>query len=254
MKRRRMLAVPIICLLALLLLVSCNKEVPAPETYEIDGESIPSFSKGLGEGETANLASEDLPKDSGESADAQFVYYYDSLASGGKAAEEYAALLTGEDVGFLVVDENNTPTEDAPDYTAEEGTVLLAKTATTQGKILQVQIFWKAAECDVTVTRPEGKIAPKQVEAMTLPQAIQFLEGLKPTVLGLEGDSMSAYRVYVTDGRVLVNGVPCVRLQVYRNHLPEGSNAIAGSYLLTGDKQHLYRQEKSGAVVELQLS
>lgn len=252
MRKRRLIGLVICSLSLLLLLVSCGKAVSAPDTYEIGGESIPSLSKGLAEGETANLASEDTSGDSAESADVQSVYHYDSLASGGKAAEEYVTLLTGQDTGFQVVDENNR-LADAPDFTTEEGSVLLAKSAATEGKLLLVQLSWKAENCDVTVTCPDGKIAPKQVDAMTLPDAIQFLENLKPASLGLEGDSMSAYRVYAMDGQVLVNGVPCVRMQVYRNHPPEGSNAIAGSYLLTGDKQHLYRQEDSG-VAELKLS
>ena len=54
-------------------------------------------------------------------------YTYTNLNNAGKAAETYAGQLATEDPGFSVVDEEFVRQTDKPDYTADEGMVLLAR-------------------------------------------------------------------------------------------------------------------------------
>lgn len=254
MKKRKLVVQILSALSMLLILGSCGKEKAAPSAYEIGGESIPSLSTALAEEDAARLASEELPSESQAlEPDAQFIYRYEELTFGNQAAEEYVTLLTAEDMGFQVVDAEDRIAE-TPDFSAGDGQVSLAKPSSEDGRLLQMNIAWAAESCDITVTRPKGKIAAEKVEPMTTPDALHFLENLSPSTLGLEGESMSEYRVYALEGQVMVNGIPCIQMQVYKNDLPEGSNAISGSYMLTGDKKHLYRHEEGGSVVELSLA
>ena len=77
---------------------------------------------------------------------------------------------------------------------------------------------------------------------------------LSPQFLGLEGDSMDRYNVYVMSGEVMVDGIPCRRFKVYDDQNPEQTNAIAGIYYLSSDGLRLYRyDEASDTVTELPL-
>jgi len=176
------------------------------DAYEIGGESIPSLSEALAEGETADLTSEEVAADSEASgSDEEYIYHYYGLTSGGRTAEKYVALITAKDIGFQVVDKEGKAAE-FPDFTAEEGSVNLAKAASEEGRLLKVEAAWTTEKCDVTVSRSEGTITEEEVKPLKVSDAIRYLESLPPSALGLEGDSMSKYRVYALEGKVMVNG------------------------------------------------
>lgn len=248
-----------------LFLAACGSKLPTPpDTYVLDGESVPSFNAVLGEDssgtmttmETADIgtdasASKSNASSSGtaSSAEAENQYAYDKLTSGGDAVSQYVKELTSGENAFSVVDENGAQV-DPPDYTTEAGTVTLARTASEDGKILKMEISWTATDCKITLTRPTGEIQPPAVEPMTSVEAVEYLQGLQPTELGLTGTSMKEYRIYPMDGMVMVNGIACLKMQAYQLDGTSHSNRIAGVYLLSGDKTHLYRLE-NGAVREL---
>ena len=75
---------------------------------------------------------------------------------------------------------------------------------------------------------------------MTYVDAVDFIKSLSPATLGLEGSSMADYSVYPMDGAVLVDGILCLKLQAYPPHEETQANVIGGTYLLSGDKAHLY--------------
>jgi hypothetical protein len=92
------------------------------------------------------------------------------------------------------------------------------------------------------------------VEKLTLTNAVSYLQSMEPAELGLDGSSMTQYKIYAMDGTVFVDGSPCLKLKVCTAENEQGSVSIAGSYLLTSDKQHLYRlDEVQGTVEELQV-
>lgn len=242
----------------LFLLSACgSKALSSPDQYEVGGEQVESLSAAVGTDQSGKLTELQTPdpSESASSSDStsdSSTYTYDKLDSGGKTVEQYVGKLTAEDVGFQVVDENGTVT-DPPDYTAETGSVILEKSASQDGKVLRMEISWTASGCEIKLTRPDGTVSKPAASPMTNDDAVQYLESLSPAVLGLSQSSMKDYRVYPREGIAMVDGSPCLKLEVYQIHPPERSNQIVGTYLLTGDKAHLYRLE-GGRVEELKIS
>ena len=196
-------------------------------------------------------------------------------------ASDYTRDLSSS--GFSVVDEEFVRTEDRPDYTAPEGSVLLAKnkvkveqepeagqTEDTEGeanqdqeqeedqtpKVITVTLRWAADACVVTVDEAEGTVTypPRAtggpMTTMTISEVEDYVNQLSPQILGLEGDSMERYHVYAQDGTAFVNNQPCIRVNVYDSDNPQQANEIAGSYLLTSDGLHLYRLDEQTKTVQ----
>lgn len=230
------------------LLASCGSKAPTPpEDYTLGGDMVESLNTVLGEENSGEMTEMETPETTAEDASssasvggAETCYYtYEKLKTGGESVRQYVEKLTAEEDGFQIVDESDTVI-DPPDYTAEEGSVVLAKTASEDGKILRMEISWTATDCQITLTRPEGTVGKAEVEPMTYVDAVDFIKSLSPATLGLKADSMAGYSVYPMDGAALVDGILCLKLQVYPPHKEGQANAIAGTYLLSGDKAHLY--------------
>lgn len=240
-----------------------------PETYSIGGNSAPPLDTLLSEGGSL-VSVEELtadgtpvsppPEDSVEpdasaNPDAspapevqQFIYTYAELPQGGPVAQTYVETLIAEENGFLVVDEENKAAE-APDYTAVEGTVLLVKPADQEGKLFRIRLDWTETSCTVAVDQPGGSMQKEEASSMTVAEAIDYVKSLSPAALGLEGNSMEPYNVYNIDGLVMVDGVPCMEFRVY-SRSEEGTNDVAGIYLISGDKSKIYRLDKAAGTIE----
>lgn len=237
------------CMGIVFLLSACGDKKPvAPPDYTLGGESVLSLNTVVGEENSGELTKMDTPemkddKSSSTSAGGSSCQYtYANLAVGGEAVRQYAEKLVAEDEGFQVVDEAGTMAE-APDYSAESGSVALAKTASEDGKILRIDISWTATDCSIVLTRPNGEVSEPPVEPMTYTEAVDYIKSLPPAMLELEGDNMAGYSVYPMDGAVMVDNIMCLKLQIYPSPPPEKANAIAGTYLLSGDKKHIYLLE-----------
>jgi len=93
----------------------------------------------------------------------------------------------------------------------------------------------------------------EQVESMTMVESISYMEALAPKSLGLEGNSMDEYEVLPVVGTVLVDGVPCTEVYVYRQDERTGTNVFQGSYLLDRSGNALYELNRDeGTVTPLQ--
>lgn len=239
-------------------LIFSGDKLEAPADYALGGDSVESLSAAVGEENSGKLtemttpetAVSDAPGDE-DSAPARAVdeicfYTYEKLDTGGATVQQYVEKLTGEEDGFQIVDSTDTVTE-APDYTQAEGSVTLARAASEDGKILRMEIAWTAADCQITLTRPEGEVSEAgaeddgAIEALTNSDAVNLLKAMPPEKLGIQGDSMENYDIYPIEGAVMVDGNLCLRLQVYPAHGEDESSAIAGTYFLSGDQKHLYR-------------
>lgn len=92
-----------------------------------------------------------------------------------------------------------------------------------------------------------------EVNSMTMSESIEYIEGLNPQSLGLEGSSMDEYEVFPTVGTVLVDGLPCTEVYVYRQNTDTGTNMFQGSYLLDRSGNALYALDRDqGVVTQLQ--
>lgn len=237
---------PIIICLILLALSGCkgNKNTP-PESFQIGEDSAPALHLPDGGGIL------DDSTQPGEDGQGGYTYTYQELPDAAALAEEYAALLTQEDSGFSPVDGELAET-DLPDFTREEGTVSLVKPSVQEGRLLQIDLAWSQGQCVVTVSTPEGELKPQPdpSEAMTLREAVEYLQTLSPARLGLDPDrAMSDYVIYPKTGAVFVDGVPCLELDLYQRN-PEDTLDFVACYLVSGDKRNLYRLDYATNTVE----
>lgn len=196
-------------------------------------------------------------------------YTYEGLSDPKALMSAYATLMTQEDVGFSAVDEELIRT-DLPDFTGKEATedgqpavpaataVTLARNGDVENSIVHsLALEWDGDSCTVTVDAPTGRVQDPKPPASAAQAPGLTVEGFKqlsPSVLGLEGDSMDDYNVYVQDGMILVYGSPCVRISVYSLDEVSGTNEIAGSYFLSADGHHVYHYDvESNSVQELEI-
>lgn len=230
-----------------------------PTEYSMNGEVISALSV---EDENVQVVK-----------DPSVIYFYEGLNSSNATASAYASQLRTED-GFFFVDEEFVKT-DSTNFSTEEGTVLLAKDKTAdesgdegegedgtgtvqEDRVVTLRIDWTEGACTVTVSEAAGKVTdpPPEPEpvSMTLVDAVDYVNNLPPSVLGLSGESMNDYNIYAIDGIVWVDDVPSLRLRIYSSGSSGQDNDLAGSYLLSNDGLHLYRLNGAeGSVEELEL-
>lgn len=113
----------------------------------------------------------------------------------------------------------------------------------------------KDGENAALLKAPDPHIAEEEPEAfsMTMSESIDYIETLAPRSLGLEGNSMDEYEVLPKIGTVLVDGVPCTEVFVYRQDDRTGTNVFQGTYLLDRSGMALYAlDQEEGAVTPLQ--
>lgn len=231
------------CLVAGALLCACllggcgGDEAVLPETYDLGGQSITALS---------------APEGTEVKNDSPQIYTYTGLDNPGGTAKDYVSQLTSEENGFAIVDDQLVKT-DAPDFSAAEGTVLLAKAGEEENQILTVRLDWSDGQCVITADTAEGAISePAPPKSLTLDEAVDYINSLNPAVLGLDGSDMSQYNVYVMSGAVLVDQRPCMQIKIYDTDNPEQTNDLQGIYFLSGDGEHLYMlDQETHAVTEL---
>ena len=114
--------------------------------------------------------------------------------------------------------------------------------------VLTVRITWSEGQCVVVTGEEEGKITspahggPGSTPSISVRDAEAQLLSMTPAELGLPGTSMEIeYEVFWQNGTELVNGVTCIRLEVYNSSDGPHPNLYAGSYLMSVDGAHLYR-------------
>ena len=126
------------------------------------------------------------------------------------------------------------------------------KSIDEEKQMLSLTIGWNPEECYVTVAQIDGGIVPPpKREPLTLSQAVDYFYKQKPADLGLSGVSMREYQVFALDGAVMVDGIPCLRMNVYSKDPDTNTNVIAGQYLMSGDGVQLYFMDSDGIVHDL---
>ena len=232
--------VPLLLVLLLLTLCGCGGGDKMPETYGVGEDSLPALGMvGVPGGEGTTFTVE-------ESEDGDITtYVYGGLVSGGTEAEIYVDALTA-DGSCSVIDESGI-IQDPPDFTAEEGSVLVGKNTQAEDGILEIGLQWTADSCTVTVSVVEGiqVSEPPTLPTLNVTQAVDTIESIAPSELGLQGTSMSDYLVYPQDGYVLVDGQTCYQLDVY-----DKTHSIRETCMLSLDGQSLYRLNQETGQVE----
>lgn len=248
MRYKKILAIVTILVIFLLVALLCSLKVYEGKEDK-DASEVVAYSVG-GEQVTALTAAEGVKvkEDLPDKKETATVYTYDGLETPGKTVEAYTEQMTAEDVGFTAVDEKCAQVEEL-DFTAGEGSVRLAKNAAEEGKVLSLVLTWKNEACTVTVDVPEGEVMKSQREEMTQMEAVDYLYAQSPARLGLEGDSMKKYKIYTISGIVFVDRRACMQLNIYSTANPEGTNQLAGIYLMSGNGEYLYRLDRATNMV-----
>ena len=211
-----------------------------PETYAVGDDSLPALGTVGGPGaEGTTFTTEE--SDDGSSV----TYVYSGLVSGGAEAEIYVDALTADGT-CSVIDESGV-IQEAPDFTAEEGSVLVGKNTQAGDGILQAALQWTADSCTVTVSVAEGLqvTEPQDEPTITLTQAVDCIKSTEPSQLGLTGTSMADYLVYPQDGYVLVDGEACYQMNIYSQ-----DHSIQETCMLSLDGRTLYRLDQATGQVE----
>lgn len=179
-------------------------------------------------------------------------YRYEGLKDSGSLVGAYTVMMITADLGFSFVDAGMFRT-DAPDFETESGVARIARQAAVEGKVMCVSLEWTPGSCLVTLDTPEAEVAdPPAPEALTVAETLDYVRALPPAALGLTGASMEAYNVYAQDSIVLVDGAPCLRVNVYSNAGKAGTNEIAGNYLISANQNHIYLVDpETGALKEV---
>lgn len=217
------------------------------DTYKIGKDTVRAFP--LEEG--GSLAEEvKTEANSEEEIEESYAYTYEGLEHGGVAVGNYVALLTTEGAGFTVVNRNGQPAQ-SPDFLEEEGTVYLSGPSAAEGKVCSMAIDWTETGCVIALTHQTEGNEEEKTQELTMHGAVEYLENFPPTLLGLDGVSMSEYIIYPKPGTILVDGEGCMELDVYDSS-PVSTNTLVGSFLLKGDNT-LYRlDQETGEVTQVE--
>lgn len=237
-----------------------GEKAAPPEQYLVGGVAIPALEAEdapvilsmvslteEGETEDEEEDSEEEPKESGTPVEAPAIqgYRYKGLASPKGSVESYVALLTGEEQGFVAVDEEMREVPLLEAY-EEVSQLTLAKEFAGEGeqknRLIQLHLNWNPDQCTVSLTMVEGRIRgdARQMSSM---EAIAYMRSLSPSALGLPGESMQEYNIYTLDGGVFVNGEPCVRLNICYRDTKTETNDAAGFYYLSCMERRIYRHD-----------
>lgn len=229
-----------------------------PATYQVGGVDVAALS---------------LEDETGVTEASSEVYTYKGVKEPGVAVQSYVQELTQEENGFVVVNQDYVQVQH-PNYSTEENQVFLAKTLSegsgegetsevsaqeesssapaegeteevSQDQLLTMELSWSPGECVVTVGTDEGTIQlaedAEPIEPMSENEMVDYFNSLTPADLGLSGESMSEYEVYVMGGNVLVDEHPCVKLQVYSRNNAGDTNQFVGMYLMSSGGEYIYR-------------
>ena len=215
-------------------------ETAAPETPEEETD------------EKSNEEPEEEPEPKIPVANA---FHYEGLRSAATVASAYTTLLTDSAVGFYPVDSALQPAK-LPEFDTGAGSVQLVMEAEEDGFFYSFRVEWSEDGVTLIPEKVEGSLPePPQPVEMTLSEATSYMRYRIPSLLGVSTDDVQNYRIYVEDGKVLINGTPCLRFKICRENPQTGGNENSGDYYLSSDRRHIYRLDvETNAVEEVDLS
>lgn len=216
-----------------LLLSGCGKKASPPDSYTINEDTLPSLSASVTLDETMQFSEE-------KGEDGETSYVYGELASGGETAKEYAkALEEGSSCKLLTADAAGYADDSA--FSEESGEVLVATESQSGTGLFQLDLQWDATSCTVTPAYAEDGKMPEDTSAMTLDEAVEYLQSMSPAALGLSGKDMSGYQIFPEDGLAMLDGQPCISMNVYSL----ATHQYEGTYLIAGESNQVYRLDRS---------
>lgn len=182
-------------------------------------------------------------------------FHYEGLRGAATVASAYTTLLTDSAVGFYPVDGKLQPAK-LPEFDTDAGSVQLVMKAEEDGFFYSFRVEWSEDGVTLIPEKVEGSLPePPQPVEMTLSDATSYMRYRIPSLLGVSADDVQNYRIYVEDGKVIINGTPCLRFKICRENPQTGGNENSGDYYLSSDQRHIYRLNvETNEVEEVDLS
>ena len=232
--------------------------VPAEEEQPVVLETADPEKPDEGSDEKSDEESEEKPEEKpAESAPpVANAFHYEGLGNAATVASAYTTLLTDPAVGFYPVDSTLQPAKQ-PEFDTDAGSVQLVMEAGEEdGFFYSFRVEWSEDVVTLIPEKVEGSLPdPPQPVEMTLSEATSYIRYRIPSLLGVSADDAKNYRIYVEDGKVLINGMPCLSFKICRENPQTGGNENSGDYYLSSDQRHIYRLNvETNEVEEVDLS
>lgn len=226
--------------------------VPAEEEQPVVLETADQEKPDEGSDEKSDEEPEEKPEPVIPVANA---FHYEGLRSAASVASAYTTLLTDSAVGFYPVDSTLQPAK-LPEFDTDAGSVQLVMKAEEDGFFYSFRVEWSEDGVTLIPEKVEGSLPePPQPVEMTLSDATSYMRYRIPSLLGVSADDVQNYRIYVEDGKVIINGTPCLRFKICRENPQTGGNENSGDYYLSSDRRHIYRLNvETNEVEEVDLS
>ena len=236
--------------------------VPAEEEQPVVLETADPEKPDEGSDEKSDEESEEKPEEkTAESAPpVANAFHYEGLGNAATVASAYTTLLTDPAVGFYPVDSTLQPAK-LPEFDTDAGSVQLVMKAeedeeNEDGFFYAFRVEWSKDVVTLIPEKVEGSLPdPPQPVEMTLSEATSYMRYRIPSLLGVSADDAKNYRIYMEDGKVLINGMPCLSFKICRENPQTGGNENSGDYYLSSDQRHIYRLNvETNEVEEVDLS
>ena len=236
--------------------------VPAEEEQPVVLETADPEKSDEGSDEKSDEESEEKPEEKpAESAPpVANAFHYEGLGNAATVASAYTTLLTDPAVGFYPVDSTLQPAK-LPEFDTDAGSVQLVMKAeedeeNEDGFFYAFRVEWSKDVVTLIPEKVEGSLPdPPQPVEMTLSEATSYIRYRIPSLLGVSADDAKNYRIYMEDGKVLINGMPCLSFKICRENPQTGGNENSGDYYLSSDQRHIYRLNvETNEVEEVDLS
>lgn len=208
------------------MLSGCGGE-KLPETYSAGDESLPSL--------TALVTLDKTPQCAEETGEDTTSYCYTELDAPVQAVTDYRSALESDyDCVPLSADGERLIQDET---LSDQGELTLARES--EGGLFRLDLSWDETSCTVTPSFDAGGTLPEESSSMTMEEAVDYFRSLPPSALGLSGQSMSDYTIFCEDGLVLLDGAPCLCLNVYRD------GSYQGSFLFSPNGKSIYQLDRS---------
>ena len=235
--------------------------VPAEEEQPVELETAAPEKPDEKSDEKSDKKSDEEPEEKPEEKSAESAppvanaFHYEGLGNAATVASAYTTLLTDSAVGFYPVDNTLQPAK-LPEFDTDAGSVQLVMKAEEDGFFYSFRVEWSEDVVTLIPEKVEGSLPdPPQPVEMTLSEATSYMRYRIPSLLGVSADEAQSYHIYVEDGKVLINGTPCLRFKICRENPQTGGNESSGDYYLSSDRRHIYRLNvETNEVVEVELS
>lgn len=222
--------ISIFCALAAILCMTACGDDKVPASYQSGETSLPSLT------ELVELPEDYQCEETQDEETGSATYTYSGLENAGETVKEYTDLLTKDYNCTLVQKE---------DFSKSSGAVVAGVDSEAGDGMMELSIAWDEQSCSVTPSFTEGKSVTNTQEPMTLKEILDFFSTISLQYLGL--DPNGSYSVIPEDGIVMVDGSPCICLDVYYSD----THQIAGTYIVSQQCDYVYRLDRSNNTVSV---